>query len=103
VGERKIGAVGVRISQGIASHGLALNISPPLEAFDLIAPCGQPAQSVTSLWHELGGARPAPALGQAAEALVQALAQALGHRRIERLPEVAELVAANLTGGAESE
>ena len=37
---RKIGAVGVRISRGVASHGLALNVDVDLAAYRLIVPCG---------------------------------------------------------------
>lgn len=33
VGERKIGAVGVRISHGISSHGVALNVTTDLSHY----------------------------------------------------------------------
>ncbi|GLT76555.1 hypothetical protein SLA2020_482080 [Shorea laevis] len=39
VGERKIGAIGVQISNGITSHGLAFNIDPDLNYFKHIVPC----------------------------------------------------------------
>lgn len=55
VGERKIGAIGVRISGGVASHGLALNVNTDLEYFRYCVPCGLPDVEVTSIQKELGG------------------------------------------------
>ncbi|KAG2425750.1 hypothetical protein HYH02_014966 [Chlamydomonas schloesseri] len=53
VEERKVAAIGVRITYGISSHGLALNVCPDLTAFDAIVPCGIPDKEVTSLELEL--------------------------------------------------
>ena len=53
-GERKLGSVGVRVSRGVSTHGLALNVSAELSWFDAITPCGLEGAEMTSLARELG-------------------------------------------------
>jgi lipoyl(octanoyl) transferase len=53
-GQRKIAAIGVRVSRGVTMHGFALNCDPDLTAFDRIVPCGIRDATVTSLSVELG-------------------------------------------------
>ena len=51
--EAKIAALGVHISRGITSHGLALNVNTDLSFFSLIIPCGITSKPVTSMQKEL--------------------------------------------------
>ncbi len=46
---RKISALGLRVSRGLSSHGLALNVDMDLDPFSAIDPCGYPGLEVTQL------------------------------------------------------
>ncbi len=54
IGDNKITAIGVKVSQGITTHGFALNVATDLSLFDHILPCGIPDKGVTSMAAELG-------------------------------------------------
>lgn len=45
----KLASIGLRIRRGASYHGVALNVSPELSAFERINPCGRPGQAVTRL------------------------------------------------------
>jgi lipoyl(octanoyl) transferase len=51
--EAKIAALGVHISRGVTSHGIALNVNTDLTFFNLIVPCGIASKPVTSMQKEL--------------------------------------------------
>lgn len=77
-GQRKIGAVGVRIARWVTSHGLALNVNTDLDAFSIIVPCGIRDKAVTSMARELG--RPVE-LSDAMDALEQSFREIFGAPR----------------------
>lgn len=58
VGEAKIASIGVHLSRWITTHGFALNVSPDLDFFAAIVPCGLPSVRMTSI-ADLTGERPA--------------------------------------------
>ena len=50
--KRKIGAIGIRIRNGISMHGFALNVHTDLSYFNHIVPCGITDKTVTSISKE---------------------------------------------------
>ena len=89
VGDRKIGAVGVRIERGVAWHGLALNVGRDLGAFELIDACGHVGVASTSIalerdWAAVAAGRraeagaPPPALDAVARVVARSYANAIG-------------------------
>ncbi len=58
VGNDKIAAVGVAINDRVTYFGFAINVSPNLEHFGYIVPCGLHDKGVTSIEREIG--RPVP-------------------------------------------
>lgn len=54
IDDRKIAAIGIKISRWVTMHGFAFNVNTNLELFNGIIPCGISDKSVTSLEKELG-------------------------------------------------
>ncbi len=52
--DRKVAAIGVRVSRGVTMHGFALNCDPDMAAFGNMIPCGIVDAGATSLTAELG-------------------------------------------------
>lgn len=49
VGEKKLASIGLRISEGVTKHGIALNIKNDLEVYRWFHPCGLSGESMTNL------------------------------------------------------
>ena len=72
VGDAKIGAIGVRISRWITSHGFAFNVTTDVDFFNLIVPCGIADRGVTSLASAIGRV---PALPEVEDRIVDHFAK----------------------------
>jgi lipoate-protein ligase B len=59
-GDAKIASIGVRLSGGVTTHGLAVNVDNDLQPFQWIVPCGIDHVLMTSVATETGRARSLP-------------------------------------------
>ena len=84
VEDRKIAAIGVKVSRRVTTHGFALNICPDLSYFDHIVPCGMPESRVTSLSLELGRE---VMVGEVAVVLVERFGSVFGFRMRQLSPK----------------
>lgn len=73
-GPRKIGSIGLHVSRGVTTHGLAVNVNNDLQPFEWIVPCGIEGVAMTSLARELGAEQD---LGAFADLLVAAYGRVL--------------------------
>ena len=98
VENEKIGAIGVKITNGVAYHGLALNVTPDLSYFQHIIPCGVTDAGVTSMERVLG--RPVD-IDTVAYGLTYHLGRELDLHMIEGHPEsLYDKTLNTTTGGA---
>lgn len=82
VGDRKIGAVGVKISQGVASHGISLNVNTDLQHYNQIVPCGIEDCDITSVGREL---QKSVDIDQVAKLLVQHFYDSLKYTGMQQM------------------
>jgi lipoate-protein ligase B len=89
----KIGSIGIHVSRGVTTHGLAVNVDGDLQPFEWIVPCGLDGVRMTSILKETGRT---DVIGCFRKRVAYRMAQALGLRQrlvsADRL--VGELVAA---------
>jgi len=77
-GDAKIGSIGVHVSRGVTTHGLAVNVDNDLQPFQWIVPCGIDHVRMTSVARETGRAGGLPCFRRR---LAQRFAEAFGRRQ----------------------
>jgi lipoyl(octanoyl) transferase len=80
---RKIGSIGVHVSRGVTTHGLAVNVSNDLQPFEWVVPCGIERARVTSLSRELGAEE---GLDAFADGVTARFAEVYGRRPVTAEP-----------------
>jgi lipoyl(octanoyl) transferase len=76
---RKIGSIGLHVSRGVTTHGLAVNVNNDLQPFEWVVPCGIEGVAMTSLARELGAEQDLDAF---AAALVARYAEVFGREPV---------------------
>ncbi len=82
VGNDKLAAIGVHLSDWVTTHGVALNVTTRLERFDLFVPCGIPDGGVTSLAKANAGLTP-PSVADVARRFVVHFASVFDREPVE--------------------
>jgi len=83
----KIGSIGIHVSRGVTTHGLAVNVDGDLQPFEWIVPCGLDGVRMTSILKETGRTG---LMGCYRKRVAYRMAEALGLR--QRLVSVDRLV-----------
>lgn len=85
--ERKIAAIGIRVSRKATMHGFALNADMEMSWYDRIIPCGIRDAGVTSIAQELGAS---PSLAELARMVQPHLDEMLRYEPYQASPDVGE-------------
>ncbi|MQA73831.1 MAG: lipoyl(octanoyl) transferase LipB [Solirubrobacterales bacterium] len=99
---RKIGSIGIHVSRGVTTHGLAINVNNDLQPFEWIVPCAIDGVAMTSLCRELGSEQDLEAF---AATLVERFGELYGREPVattvdelvDRAPAAAPLMSAAAT------
>ncbi|HTC59812.1 MAG TPA: lipoyl(octanoyl) transferase LipB [Solirubrobacteraceae bacterium] len=86
VADRKIASIGVHVSQGVSTHGFAVNVTNDLAPFTWIVPCGLQDVKMTSVACELGH-EPDGGLDTFSELVAQCFCAAHGRPLLAASPE----------------
>jgi len=86
--ERKVSAIGIRVSRGITMHGFSLNCDIDLAGYDRFVPCGIADAGVTSLSAELDRTVTVP---EAAAVVAPHLIELLGWQPYTPTPDIPRL------------
>src|SRR6202167_4813630 len=92
--DRKVGAIGIRVSRGVTMHGFALNCDCDLSWYDRIVPCGIRDAGVTTLTAEAG--RPIP-VAEVTPGMGAHLAEVLGYPETRHVYDADYLAGTTLT------
>jgi lipoyl(octanoyl) transferase len=88
----------LHVSQGVTSHGFALNVTTDLRDFNWIVPCGIADRGVTSLELEADATRLEPTMDNAVHAVARNLGRVF-ERQVLWCNSVEELLARPVVAG----
>ncbi|HEX4731765.1 MAG TPA: lipoyl(octanoyl) transferase LipB [Solirubrobacterales bacterium] len=94
---RKIGSIGVHVSRGITTHGLAVNVDNDLQPFEWVVPCGIEGVAMTSIAREDGSE---PSVAAYAETVARHFGEVFD--RAPRAVCAAEVLGAEAAAGHET-
>ena len=86
VENRKVGALGLRIRQGISMHGFSLNVDNDLDAYEWFTPCGIADRGVTTLRQCGSACRMEDALNAAVASMGEVFGLPMEHADVPDLP-----------------